>query len=288
VGAIEEVKERLDLVAVISGYVPLKKAGRSYKGLCPFHTEKTPSFVVFPETGTWKCFGCGAGGDLFGFVMRKENLEFGEALRLLAQRAGVTLEPLRPEDKAEASLKDRLRKMNELAAEYFHHLLLNSPEGAKARDYLVMRGISDETRDGFQLGYAKEEWQALGNHLTNKGYSWPNLLEAGLVVEREGGGYYDRFRGRLIFPIRDAAGYVVGFGARALGDAVPKYLNSPQTAIFDKSGGLYGIDQARTAIRDQALVVIVEGYMDVLMAHQLGRKNVVASMGTALTESRSA
>jgi DNA primase len=216
--------------------------------------------------------------------MRQENLEFGEALRSLAQRAGVILEPLREEAKAEASLKDRLRKMNTLAAEYFHYLILHSPEGAKARDYLVKRGISDETRDGFQLGYAKEEWQALGNQLTSKGYSWSNLQEAGLVVEREGGGYYDRFRGRLIFPIRDVAGYVVGFGARALGDDVPKYLNSPQTAIFDKSAGLYGIDQAKTAIREQGLVVIVEGYMDVLMAHQHGRRNVVASMGTALTE----
>jgi DNA primase len=284
VGVVDEIKERLDIVDVISSYVALKKAGRNYKALCPFHSEKTPSFVVFPDTQTWHCFGaCGTGGDAFSFVMRRENVEFGEALRILAERAGVPLAP-RGEGTVEAKLRDRLRKINTLAAEYFHYLLLQSPEGAGARHYLTRRGISEETSQRFQLGYARDEWQALGNHLTSKGYSWPDLLEAGLVIEREGGGYYDRFRGRLVFPIRDRAGYVVGFGARALDDSLPKYLNSPQTAVFDKSAVLYGIDQAKKAIREQGYAVIVEGYVDVLMAHQHGRNNVVASMGTALTE----
>jgi DNA primase len=284
VGAVDEIKERLDIVDVISSYVPLKKAGRNYKALCPFHSEKTPSFVVFPDTQSWHCFGaCGIGGDMFSFVTRRENVEFGEALRILAERAGVPLTP-RGEGTVQAKLRDRLRRINDLAAEYFHYLLLHSPEGAEAREYLEKRGIAEETRERFQLGYARDEWQALGNHLTSKGYSWPDLLDAGLVIEREGGGYYDRFRGRLVFPIRDRGGYVVGFGARALDDSLPKYLNSPQTAIFDKSAILYGIDQARRAIREQGHAVIVEGYMDVLMAHQHGRCNVVASMGTALTE----
>jgi DNA primase len=284
-GVIDEIKERLDIVDVISGYVPLKKVGRNYKGLCPFHTEKTPSFIVFPDTQTWHCFGaCNTGGDLFTFIMRHENMEFGEALRLLAQRAGVSLEPRTEAEEAAGKAKERLQKINALAAEYFHYLLLNSAEGARARDYLIWRGISDEAREAFQLGYARDEWQALGLHLTGKGYSWQDLLEAGLVLEREGGGYYDRFRGRLIFPIRDARAQVVGFGARALDDSLPKYLNSPQTPLFDKSSVLYGIDQAKTAIREQGLAVIVEGYMDVLMTHQYGRKNVVASLGTALTE----
>lgn len=282
---IDEIKQRLDIVDVISSYVPLKKAGRNYKALCPFHTEKTPSFIVFPETQTWHCFGaCNIGGDVFHFIMRHENMEFGEALRLLAERAGVRLEPRREGEEAAGKLKDRLRKINALAAEYFHYLLVNSPEGARARDYLIERGISEETRDLFQLGYAREDWQAMGNHLTSKGYSWPDLLEAGLVLERQGGGYYDRFRGRLMFPIRDIRGHVVGFGARALDESLPKYLNSPQTPIFDKSGVLYGIDRAKAAVREQGFAVIVEGYMDVLMAHQYGRNNVVASMGTALTE----
>ena len=284
-GAIEEVKERLDIVDVISGYVTLQKAGRNYKGLCPFHSEKTPSFVVFPDTQTWHCFGaCNTGGDIFTFVMRRENMDFGEALRLLAQRAGVSIEPLREGEAAETRLKERLYKLNALAAEYFHYLLLNSPEGARAREYLNRRGLTAETIKTFQLGYARDDWQALGQHLTAKGYTWSDLMEAGLVIEGKERGYYDRFRGRLMFPIRDVRANVVGFGARALDDSLPKYLNSPQTAIFDKSGVLYGIDQAKGAIREAGLVVIVEGYMDVLMAHQCGRKNVVASMGTALTE----
>ncbi|MBM4430218.1 MAG: DNA primase [Chloroflexi bacterium] len=284
-GVIDEVKERLDIVDIISSYVPLTKAGRNYKALCPFHSEKTPSFVVFPDTQTWHCFGaCATGGDLFGFVMRRENLEFAEALRLLAERAGVALEPRHAGEEAEGKLKDRLRRINALAAEYFHYLLLNAPEGAGAREYLAHRGISEATWTLFHLGFARDDWQALGNHLSSKGYSSADLLEAGLVIERQGGGYYDRFRGRLMFPIRDISGHVIGFGARALDDSLPKYLNSPQTSVFDKSSVLYGIEQAKAAIREQGLAVIVEGYMDVLMAHQCGRKNVIASMGTALTE----
>ena len=284
-GVVDEVRDRLDIVDVISGYAALKKAGRNFKALCPFHTEKTPSFIVFPDTQTWHCFGaCNTGGDVFSFVMRRENMEFGEALRLLAKRAGVSLKPQTEAQQALGKLKERLLKIHALSAKYFHYLLVHSPDGAKARDYLHTRSISDETREQFQLGYSRDGWRALGDHLTSKGYAWADLVEAGVVTEREGGGYYDRFRGRLMFPIGDISGQVVGFGARVLSESVPKYLNSPQTPLFDKSSLLYGIDRAKGAVREQGSLVIVEGYMDVLMAHQCGRGNVVASMGTALTE----
>jgi DNA primase len=211
-------------------------------------------------------------------------MEFGETLRLLADRAGVRLQPRSKEAQAAAQLEDRLQGINAAAAAYYHELLLQAEEAAHARRYLSERGISEATIDAFQLGYAREDWQALGNHLTTKGHSWMDLLEAGLVLERQGGGYYDRFRGRVVFPISDVRGNVVGFGARALDDTPPKYLNSPQTPLFDKSSVLYGIHRAKAAIREQGHAVIVEGYMDVLMAHQHERCNVLASLGTAVTE----
>jgi DNA primase len=286
VSVIDEIKERLDIVEVVSSYVTLKKAGRNYKGLCPFHAEKTPSFVVFPDTQSWHCFGaCGTGGDVFTFVMRQENLDFSGALQLLAQRAGVSLKPRTEADLVEDKLKQRLREINEIAAKYFHNLLLNSPEGEKARSYLAQREMNPETISRFQVGYALDDWQALGDYLQERGYQREDILAAGLIIEREdGSGHYDRFRGRLIIPIRDERGRVVGFGARALDDSTPKYINSPQTPVFDKSTILFGLDLAKGAIRREGLAIIAEGYMDVLMAHQHGVANVVASMGTALTE----
>jgi DNA primase len=285
---VDEIKQRLDIVEVVSSYVALKKAGRNYKGLCPFHAEKTPSFIVFPDSQSWHCFGaCGTGGDVFTFIMRQENLDFSEALRLLAQRAGVSLKPRTEADLAEDKLKKRLREINEAAAQYFHNLLLNSTAGERARSYLARRGINQETINRFQLGYALDDWQALGIYLQERGYKREDLLAAGLIIEREdGSGHYDRFRGRLIIPIRDERGSVVGFGARVLDDSTPKYINSPQTPIFDKGTILFGLDLAKEAIRREGLAVIVEGYMDVLTAHQHEITNVVASMGTALTEAQ--
>ena len=285
---VDEIKQKLDIVEVVSSYVALKKAGRNYKALCPFHTEKTPSFVVFPEGQSWHCFGaCGTGGDVFTFVMRQENQDFAGALRLLAQRAGVSLKPRTEADLAEDKLKKRLREINERAAEYFHNLLLNSTEGEGVRSYLAQREINRETINRFQLGYARDDWQALGDYLQERGYQREDLLAAGLIIEREdGSGHYDRFRGRLIIPIRDERGGVVGFGARALDDSTPKYINSPQTPVFDKSTVLFGLDLAKGAIRREGLAVIVEGYMDVLTAHQHEIAKVVASMGTALTEAQ--
>jgi len=283
---VDEVKARLDIVDVISEYVPLKKAGRNFKALCPFHTEKTPSFVVFPDGQNWHCFGaCSTGGDVFSFVMRAENLDFSETLQLLARKAGVELRPRTDEEAAEDEHQQRLRQIVGAAAQYFHNLLLNSPAAEGAREYLVRRRIAPETTEVFQLGFALDSWDALRNYLSNKGYSLDDICAAGLIIEREGGGgYYDRFRGRLMIPIRDERGRTIGFGGRVLGDGVPKYLNSPQTAIFDKGHIFFGLDMAKQAIRREGTAVITEGYMDVLTAHQNGFKNVIASLGTALTE----
>ncbi len=286
-GAVDEIKDRVDVVEFISQYVPLQKAGRNFKGLCPFHADTTPSFVVFPEGQRWHCFGaCATGGDIFTFLMKKENLEFSEALRILAQRAGITLTPRTEGQQKVDERRTLLREINSAAAHYFHHLLLDFPQAQPGREYLEQRQMLKETWRTFHLGYSLPEWEALSRHLAQKGYGEEDVFATGLTVEREGGGYYDRFRGRLLFPIHDARGGVVGFGARALDDSPAKYVNTPQTPIFDKGSILYGVHLARQAIRDEGTAIIVEGYMDVLMAHQHGFKNVVASMGTALTEAQ--
>ena len=290
---IDEVKSRLDIVDVVSQYVELRKSGRSHSAFCPFHADtRTPSFVVFPETQSWHCFGaCGEGGDVFSFVMKRENLTFSEALQLLARRAGVELEPRTPEQEQAVARRERLGAIMTAAAVYYHRCLLHPSLGESARAYLQRRKITTETAESFQVGYAPDQWEALKGHLLHRGYALADLVAAGLVVEREDGGGYDRFRHRLIIPIRlpvpgrDPHGLVVAFGGRVLRDEdMPKYLNSPQTPLFDKSSTLFGLDMARESIRRRDQAVIVEGYMDVLQAHQHGFTNVVASMGTALTE----
>jgi len=286
----DEIKERLDIVDVVSRYVQLKKAGRNYKGLCPFHSEKTPSFIVFPDSQNWHCFGaCGTGGDIFAFMMRRENLDFGEALKLLADQAGVELQPRGEQASTEDRRLERLREIVAEAAIYFHYLLSRAGEAQIARDTLERRGLIRETWEGWQLGYALDSWDALKDRLAAKGYALEEIEAAGLVIRREdGSGYYDRFRGRLMIPIRDVQGRTIGFGGRVLREdperPQPKYINSPQTPLFDKGSVLYGLDMARKAIRDADLAVLVEGYMDVLMSHQVGVRNVVAGMGTALTD----
>jgi DNA primase len=282
-GVIDEVKQRIDIVDVVSQYAKLTKSGRTFRALCPFHSEKNPSFFVYPEQQSWHCFGaCNTGGDVFSFVMKKQNIDFGEALRLLAQRAGVTI-PSRFEPGGESKEKQKLFQVNEAAAQYFHNLL-NSKAAEKAKAYLIKRGLSEKTIADFQLGYSLEKWDALKQHLINTGYTEAELLNAGLIVEGEGGKTHDRFRNKLMFPIFDSRGHITGFGARVLDDSLPKYINSPQTPLFDKSSTLYGINLAKDAIRQQGLAVIVEGYMDVITAHQNGFQNVVASMGTSVTE----
>ena len=280
---IDEIKERLDIAEVVSQYVPLQKSGRNFKARCPFHTEKTPSFFVFPERGTWHCFGsCATGGDVFSFVMKKEGIDFSEALRLLAERAGVAL-PSRKRERSEEARAERLYGAMEAAALFYHRTLREAASAEAARRHLAHRGISADTIERFQLGYSPDARDALRAHLAERGYSPDELTAAGLIVAREDGGWRDMFRNRLMIPIASEKGRVIGFGARALGDGTPKYMNSPQSALFDKSGSLFGLDRAREAIREQGLVIIVEGYMDALIAHQYGFANVVASMGTSLT-----
>ncbi len=276
---IDDVKQRLDIVEVLGGYVRLDKAGRNFKALCPFHQERTPSFFVFPERQSWRCFGCSVGGDVFSFVMKKENVDFSQALKMLADKAGVSLEPKKAA--LESRLGESLFPINEAAAQYYHELLLRDRAGQSALDYVKKRGLNDKSIADFRLGYSSAE--GLRRHLMARGYKESELAAAGLIGERDDR-TYDLFRHRLMFPIRDIKGRVVGFGARALDDSQPKYLNSPQTAVFDKSSILYGIDLAKGAIREAKLAVIVEGYMDVITAHQHGMTNVVGSMGTALTE----
>jgi len=284
---IDEVKERLDIVEVISSYVPLQKAGRNYKALCPFHSEKTPSFVVFPDSQRWHCFGaCSEGGDVFNFVMKREGWDFRTALEELARRAGVELRPRTPAQVRAEEEADRLRGLLDAAARYYHHLLRHAPEAETARAYVAGRNLNDETVERFLLGYSLPGWERTRAYLTERGYTIEELVKAGLLVHREdSGSTYDRFRDRLMIPIRDAQARVIGFGARTLDpEGVPKYLNSPQTVLFDKSHTLFGLDLARKGIRRQDQAVIVEGYMDVMQAHQAGFVNVVAQMGTALTE----
>ena len=282
---ITEVKQRLDIVEFISEYVTLQKAGRNFKGLCPFHTEKHPSFFVFPEQQSWHCFGaCGTGGDIFSFIMKREGIDFGQALRILAQRGGVTLGSHEAPSKAEDEKRERLFQINEAAAEYYYHILSATRAGATARDYLTKRKVMPGTIKEFRVGFSPDAWETIKNYLLGKGYTEKELVETGLVIEKEGGGSYDRFRNRLIFPICDIQGRVAGFGARVLDDSLPKYINSPQTPIFDKSNSLYGIDKAKSVIKKRDSVIIVEGYMDVLTAHQHDWQNVVGSMGTSLTE----
>jgi DNA primase len=286
--AIRQIRERLDVVEVIGQYTPLKKTGKTYKGLSPFRTERTPSFIVWPETQTWRDFGSNEGGDIFGFIQKVEHLDFKETLTLLAERAGVALTRT-PEKKTSTEQEERherLLALNEAAALFYQHILTVHPQGRPGRAYLEKRGISPEIAEEFQLGYAPDEWEVLTRHLRGREYNLDDALEIGLLSKRDGGnGPYDRFRGRFLFPIRDRQGRVVGFGGRALSDdQQPKYLNTPQSPLFDKSHLLYGIDRATDSIRKQQEVVIVEGYVDALTAHQFGYRNVVATMGTALTE----
>lgn len=283
---IDEIRQRCDMAALVGEHLALEKRGKNLLGLCPFHNEKTPSFTITPEKQLYHCFGCGASGNVFNFVMKMENLDFLEAVRFLARKTGVKI----PETGAPRSEASRLREqifgLNRLAADYFAAQLWRSPAGKKAVDYLARRGIKRESGALFGLGYAPPGWQNLLNFAQKKGVSTELLLKAGLISPRRDGGYYDRFRERLLFPIANVSGKIVGFGARSLATgekSVPKYLNSPETPVFKKGAYLYGMHLARQEIRSRQVAIIVEGYTDVITAFQAGIKNIVASLGTALT-----
>lgn len=279
---IEEIRMKNDIVDVISGYVKLQRKGSSYFGLCPFHNEKSPSFSVSPSKQMYYCFGCGAGGNVFTFLMEYENFTFVEALRVLAERAGVELPQLEysKEAKAQADLKATLLEVNKLAAKYYYYQLRREG-GATAMAYLKGRELSDETINQFGLGYSDKFSDDLYRYLKSKNYSDDILRESGLFNVDERRGMYDKFWNRVIFPIMDVNNRVIGFGGRVMGDAKPKYLNSPETKIFDKSRNLYGLNLARVSRKKN--LIICEGYMDVIAMHQAGFNNAVASLGTALT-----
>lgn len=282
---VEEIKQKVDVVELLSSYLKLQKAGKSYRALCPFHPEKTPSFFVFPEQQRWHCFGaCGVGGDIFSFVMKREGMDFGQALRFLADKIGIVVEHPTARNPEQEKYEEILFKVNEDAAVYYHRLLTDLRVGTKAREYIDKRGISTEILERFQLGCCSPEYENLCKYLLNKGYSKQDLISSGLALKRDDGSIYDRFRDRLVFPISNVQGRILGFGARALDDSLPKYMNSPQTSVFDKSNCLYAIDKAKDAIRQTNSVIIVEGYMDALTSHQYGWTNTVASMGTALSD----
>lgn len=292
---IETIKAKIDVVDEISTVVSLQKSGKALKGLCPFHNERTPSFYVNPEAQSWHCFGCNEGGDVFTFVEKQQNMDFREALAYLAEKAGIPIDDYAEGNNENAreisAAKERLYKINEDALLWFHQSLLRSKEAEAARIYVQSRGISSDSVIAFSIGYASEQWNSLSNYLLSQGYTQQELVNAGLARWRESeslgaarDGIYDYFRHRLIFPIRDIRGRVIGFGGRALGDDKPKYLNSPQTLVFEKNTVLYALDTAKDAIKQAKQVVIVEGYVDAVIAHQYGTQQTVACIGSAITE----
>ncbi|MFA5125181.1 MAG: DNA primase [Patescibacteria group bacterium] len=281
---IEQIKAKIDVAELLGEYLKLVPAGAgAYKALCPFHNEKTPSLMVSPARGSWHCFGCGAGGDVFEFLMKMENIDFPEALRILAQKAGVTLSRHRPEV---ASRKNNLYDVCELATRYWQKVLQESPRAQVARDYLAGRGVSEEAQEDFKIGYAIDDWSNLFDFLRKKGFAEQEIFSAGFTVRKDrGSGYYDRFRNRVMFPIIDHNGRVCGFTGRTLSKDEPaKYVNTPQTDIYNKSAIVFALYQAKNEIRKQDYAVVVEGQMDAVSCHQYGFKNTVASSGTALTK----
>ncbi len=286
----QAIKDRLDIAQIIGEYVALKKAGANWKACCPFHHEKTPSFMVQPEKQFWHCFGCGKGGDVFTFIQEIEGLDFIEALKLLARRAGV--EVSLDHSEVDQSLRNRLLEINTAAANFFHRFLMELPVAAKAREYLENRGLKNQTIADWQIGFVTDQWDLLTQNLVKKGFAIDDLVSAGLTIRRDGAdsksgrGYYDRFRGRVMFPISDTHGNVIGFTGRVLVETENsggKYVNTPETILYEKSRVLYGIHKAKTEIKSQDLAILVEGQMDVIACHQAGTSNVVAASGTALT-----
>lgn len=283
---LEDILNRVNIVELISEYLPLKRAGRNFKALCPFHHEKTASFLVSADRQIYHCFGCGESGNAFKFLMRYERMEFPEAVETLAKKAGITLPEIEKVDDKTLSINTQIYKINELAT-IFYKQMLNSEEGLSAKNYLLKRKLSAETIKLFQLGYAPDKWDTLISHLRAGGISLSLLEKAGLILAKEGGGYYDRFRERIIFPIFDIKSRILGFGARILNHkdkSSPKYINSPETAIYTKGRNLYGLNLAKESIRQNDYAVIVEGYLDLMMPYQAGLQNIVASQGTAFTE----
>ncbi len=277
---IDQVQDRTDIVEVISRYISLKKIGRNYKTTCPFHHEKTPSFIVSPDKQIYHCFGCGAGGNVFSFLMKHENIQFPEAVEMLAEKAGVALGRISARSEEASSLANELYKINDLACKFYQAHLLNNKA---AREYLSSRGVGDEVIKKFRIGYAPDSWDATLNFFKSKGVSASLLEKAGLVIPNEKGSHYDRFRNRILFPIMDLKDRILGFGGRVLDSSLPKYINSPETPVYSKGRNLYGLNLTRDAIKKKGYALIVEGYLDFIIPYQAGVQNIIATLGTALT-----
>ncbi|MDP3804739.1 MAG: DNA primase [Candidatus Omnitrophota bacterium] len=277
---IDKIQEKSDIVEVISGYIPLKKVGRNYKTTCPFHHEKTPSFVVSPDKQIYHCFGCGVGGNVFSFLMKYENLQFPEVVEMLAKKTGVMLPRIAGRRDEENAYTTGLYKINELACQFFQVCLANN---TASRDYLASRGIGDEAIKNFRIGYAPDQWEGALNFFKSKSVTGQVLEKAGLAISNDKGGHYDRFRNRVIFPITDLKNRTLGFGARVLDSSLPKYINSPETPIYSKGRNLYGLHLSREAIKKEGYALVVEGYLDFIMPYQAGIRNIIATLGTALT-----
>ena len=283
---LEEIQGKSDIAEVIGSYIPLKRAGRNFKANCPFHKEKTPSFMVSPSKQIFHCFGCGAGGNVFHFVMKFEGMEFPDAVRTLAERAGVELPRFTRSEFEQSAYAIQIYKVNEFAASYYRGTLLKTEAGKRAAEYLKKRGVNEETIEQAKLGYAADAWDGFVNFAKSKGFESALLERSGLIIPREEGGYYDRFRNKIIFPIFDIKNRVVAFGARVLDDSLPKYINSPETEVYIKSRHLYGLNFSLQSVKERDFCIIVEGYLDFLIPYQNGIKNIAASLGTSLTESQ--
>ena len=284
-GFADDVRNQADIIRVVSDYVSLKKRGANYIARCPFHSEKTPSFNVHPAKGIYKCFGCGAGGAVFDFIMQIEGCSFPEAVKIVAEKSGIPVPAIQENEdyKRAARERDIVLRLNEWAAEFFTTSLLGAA-GKRALEYLISRGVTDQTRNLMRLGYAPDSWEALGNYLRERGASQSEIELSGLVSVKEQGGHYDRFRGRLMFPIADSQNRVIAFGGRIINDGEPKYLNSPETPVYSKGRNLYGLAHSKNAIRQLGFAILVEGYLDCIIPFQEGIQNIVASLGTALTD----
>ena len=284
---INQIQDRTDIAEVISGYIPLKRAGRNFRALCPFHHEKTPSFMVSADRQIYHCFGCGEGGNVFKFLMRYERMEFQEAVRHLAKKAGVELPEINSQvNAAQKNLTSQICNANELATEFYHQNLMKGPQAQGARAYLIKRGLKEPAVVKFKLGFAAEGWDGLINYLRTRNISLGIMEKAGLIIPKSGGGYYDRFRSRIIFPILDIRNRVLAFGGRVMDEAMPKYMNSPESPVYIKGDNLYGLNFTKDEIRQKDQVIITEGYLDFITPFEAGAANITASLGTALTENQ--
>lgn len=280
---LNEIQDRSDIVEVISGYIPLRPAGRNFKTLCPFHHEKTPSFIVSPDKQIYHCFGCHSGGNVFNFVKEYEKIDFIDAVKMLAGKTGVKLPAYKKELREEDSFVGTVYSINDIAANFYSSLLERAPASSGVRRYVEKRGLEESVLKKFRVGCADASWSSLADYLLKRGVKIDMSLKAGLIQKGKQGSFYDLFRGRLIFPICDVRGRILGFGARVLDDSLPKYINSPETVIYKKSQHLYGLNFAKPHIREKGFAIITEGYLDVITSHQYGINNTISSLGTALT-----